>query len=75
MVQCIMEVDAEYEDRLRKIHSLPRFSYGRRMLPKGGAPNTIFLTYLKGVGLIRSNVECNICEKSCTSSRAPIGPL
>ena len=75
MVQHIMEVVAEYEDRLRKIHLLPRFSYGRRMLPKDGAPNTIFLTYLENVGLIRSKVQCNICEKSCPSSRAPIGPV
>ena len=77
MVQRITEVVAEYEDRLRMMQSLPRFSYGRGMLRKDGAPNRIFFTYLfghqelaiqflKDVGLIRSKVQYNICERDMT---------
>ena len=33
-----------YEGRLLKKQTLPRFPYRRRMLPKDGAPNRIFLT-------------------------------
>jgi hypothetical protein len=72
-----MEVAADYEDRLRKMQSLPRFSYGRGMARKDGAPNRIFLTYLfgpqelaiqflKDVGLIQGKVQCNICERDMT---------
>ena len=46
MVQRLKPVVAEYEDRLRKMRSVPRFSYGRGMLRKDGAPNRTFLTYL-----------------------------
>ena len=48
MVQRIKEAFVDYEDRLRKMQSLPRFSYGRGMVRKDGAPNRIFLTYLLG---------------------------
>ena len=34
MVQRVMD-----EDRLRKVQSLPRFSYGHGMVRKDGAPN------------------------------------
>jgi hypothetical protein len=44
MVQRVMEVVAEYGGSLLKMQSLPSFPYGRRMLPKDGAPNWIFLT-------------------------------
>jgi len=67
MVQCTKRVVAEKEDSLRKMESLPRFSDGRGMVQKDGAPNRIFLTYLfghqeleiqlKDVGLIRSKVQ------------------
>jgi len=73
MVQRMKHVVAEYEDRLQKMPSLPRFSYGHGMVWKDGAPNRIFLTclfghqelmihFLKDVGLIWSKVHCNICE-------------
>jgi hypothetical protein len=73
MVQRVKEMVAEYEDRLRKMQPVPRLSYGRWLKRKDGAPNRIFLTYLfvhqelaiqflKGVGLIRSKVQCNTCE-------------
>jgi len=55
MVEPIMEVVAEYEHDLRKMHLLPRFSYGRWMLPKDGASNRIFFTYINDVCLIGSN--------------------
>ena len=78
MVQLIQEAFADYEDRLRKMQSLPRFSYGRGMVWKD-APNRIFLTYLfghqelaiqflKAVDLIRGKVQCNICERDMTWS-------
>jgi len=71
MVQRIMQAVADYEDHLRDMQSLPRFSYGRGMVRKDGAPNWIFLTYLfgpqelaiqflKDVGLIRGQVQCHI---------------
>ena len=38
MVQRIQEAFADYEDRLRNMLSVPRFSYGRGMVRKDGAP-------------------------------------
>ena len=74
MVECIRQVVAEYEGRLRKMQWVPRVSYGCGMLRKDGAPNRNFLTYLFGdlelaiqfltdVGVIRSKVQCNICGR------------
>ena len=82
IVQRMQQVVAQYEDRLRKTQSLPKFSYGRGMLRKDGAPNRIFVKYLfghqelaiqflKDVGLIRSKVQCNICEREITWSADP----
>ena len=78
-----MEAVVDYEDRLRKMQSLPRFSYGRGMLRKDGALNRIFLThlfghqelaiqFLKDVGLIQGKVQCNICERDMAWSTDPI---
>jgi hypothetical protein len=85
MVVRIKQVVAEYEDSLRKMQWVPRFSYGRGMLGKDGAPNGLFLTYLfgdqelaiqflKDVGLIRSKVQCNICERDTTWTADPNRP-
>jgi len=85
MVQRIMQAVADYEDRLRNMQSLPRFSYGRGMVRKDGASNRIFLTYLfghqqlaiqflKDVGLIRGQVQCNICDRDMTWSVDPDRP-
>jgi len=82
MFQRMKHVVAEYEDRLRKMQSLPRFSYGRGMVRKDVTPNRISLTYLfgqrklaiqflKDVGLIQSKVQCNICERHMTWSADP----
>ena len=82
MVQRLKEVVAEYEERLQKMPSVPRFSYGRGLLRIDGAPNKFFLTYLfghqelaiqflKDVGLIRSKVRCNSCEGHMTWCAAP----
>jgi hypothetical protein len=48
MVQLIKEIVAHYEERLRKMPSVPRYSYGRGVLRNDGAPNMNFLTYLFG---------------------------
>jgi len=76
------QVVAEYKDRLRNMHSLLRFSYGRGMVRKDSAPNRIFLVYLfghqelvihflKDVGLIWSKVQCNICDRDMSWSADP----
>jgi len=46
MVQRIQEIVAKYEDRLRQMQSVPRLSYGRRLVCTDGAPNGMFLTCL-----------------------------
>ena len=43
MVQRMQEIVAKYEDRLRKMQSVPRLSYGRRLVCTDGAPNRMFL--------------------------------
>ena len=77
MVQRVQEVVAEYDDRMRKMDLVPMFSYDRGLMRKDGAPNRMFLTFLfrhqelsiqflKELGLIRSKVQCNICERDMT---------
>ena len=44
MVQRMKEIVSDYEDRLWKMQLVPRFSYGRGLLQKDGAPNRMFLT-------------------------------
>jgi hypothetical protein len=67
MVQQIIEIVAKYEDRLQEMQSVPRLSYGLRLVCTDGAPNRMFLTclfshhelaiqFLKDVGLIRSSL-------------------
>jgi len=46
MMQRIQEIVAKYEDRLREMQSLPRLSYGLRLVRTDGAPNRMFLTCL-----------------------------
>jgi hypothetical protein len=48
MVQRLKEVVAEYDNRLRNMKWVPRFSNWRGMLRKDGAQNRTFLTYLFG---------------------------
>ena len=77
MVQRIQEIVTKYEDRLREMQSVPKLSYGRRLVRTDGAPNRMFFTclfchhelaiqFLKDVGLIRSKVQCNTCERDMT---------
>jgi hypothetical protein len=48
MVQRTKAIVAHYEERSRKMPSVPRYSYGRGLLWKDGAPNLNFFTYLFG---------------------------
>jgi len=46
MVEQIMQVTSEYEERLLRCEDVPRFSFGRRMLKNDGHPKMFFLMYL-----------------------------
>jgi len=74
MVEHIIQVTSEYEERLRRCEYVPRFSCGGRMLKNDGDPNRFFLMYLfreqslaiqflKDIGLLRSKVQCNTCGR------------
>jgi len=74
MVEHIIQVTSEYEDRLRRCEYVPRFSCGRRMLKNDGDPIRFFLMYLfceqslaiqflMDIGLLRSKVQCNTCGR------------
>jgi len=63
MVENVMHITSEYEERLRRCKYVPRLSFGRRMLTDDRAPNRFFLMhlfcnetmaiqYLKDIGLI-----------------------
>ena len=85
MVEKLCEVVSEYEKRLQAMPFVPRASYGRRMLREDGGPNRDFLTYLfcdpgfavqflKDVGLLRSKMQCNTCDRDMTWSAEPSIP-
>jgi hypothetical protein len=74
MVEQIVENVKQYEEQLRGLPFVPGFSYGRLMLRQDGAPNRLFFTqlfsdqaitidFLKNVGLLRSKVLFNICDR------------
>jgi hypothetical protein len=76
------EIVAEYEERLRGKQNVPKFSHGLRMLCADAGPNRISLTrlfsdmelaipFMKDVGLIRSKVRCNTCNRDMTWSADP----
>jgi hypothetical protein len=46
MVEKVMHITSEYEERLWRCQYVPRLSFGRRMLKDDGAPNRFFLMYL-----------------------------
>jgi hypothetical protein len=46
MVEKVMHIISEYEERLRMCQHVRRLSFGRRMLRDDGAPNRFFLMYL-----------------------------
>jgi len=82
MVQNVIHITSEYEERLRRCQYVPRMSFGRRMLRDDGAPNRFFLMYLfcdesmaiqylKDIGLLRSKMQCNTCGRDMTWSAHP----
>jgi hypothetical protein len=82
IVEQIVAVVKKYEERLRGLPFVPRFWYGSQMLRQDRAPNRLFFTYLfsdqaiaiyflKDVGLPRSRVLCNICDRRMTWSTDP----
>jgi len=79
MVDRVVKIFHEYEERLRSSDNVPRFSYGRRMMRDDGDPNRYFLMYLfceqsmgiqflKDIGLLRSKMQCNTCGRDMTWS-------
>jgi hypothetical protein len=63
-----IKVVGPYEQRLRVMQNVPKFSYGHGLLYADGAPNRIFLTclfsdmalairFMKDVRLIRDKLE------------------
>jgi hypothetical protein len=52
MVEHTVKVVGQYEQRLRQMKKVPKFSYGRGLLCADGAPNRIFLTCLLTHSLI-----------------------
>ena len=82
MVQQISEVVREYKKSLQEIPFVPRPKYKRGMLREEGETKKIFLTFLvcdqavalqflKGVGLLRSKMQCNTCGREMTWSAQP----
>jgi len=74
MVQNVIHVTYQYDERLRRCQNVPKLSYGRQMLTEDGAPNRFFLMYLfcnelmaiqylKDIGLLRSKMQCNTCGR------------
>jgi len=74
MVEQLLHITSEYEERLRRCQYVPRFSFGRRMLRDDGGPNRFFreefiaIQYLKDIGLLRSKMQCNNCSRDMTWS-------
>jgi hypothetical protein len=46
MAARILEIVRQYEQRLRGMQHVPRFSYGRGLFAEDGGPNRFLLTYL-----------------------------
>jgi hypothetical protein len=79
MVDLLVKVFEEYEERLRRCDYVPRFSYGRWMMRDDGGSNRYFQMYLfceqsmaiqflKDIGLLRSKMQCNTCGRDMTWS-------
>jgi len=79
MVENTTEIVKSYEGRVRSMPSVPKLSYGRRMLRSDGGPNRLFLIYLftdhsmaieflKDIGLLRRTMQCNSCGRDMTWS-------
>jgi hypothetical protein len=81
MVAHILEVVSKYEERVRSMQSVPRFSHGRRMVRTDG-PNRLFfcalfndhamaIEFLKETGLLRRTMQCDSCRRDMTWSESP----
>jgi len=79
MVDQLVKITSEYEERLRRCQYVPRLSFGRRMLRDDDGPNRYFLMYLfceqsmavqylKDIGLLRSKMQCNTRGRDMTWS-------
>jgi len=79
------EIVDEYEKCLQEMPFIPLGSYRRRMVRQDGGPNRDFLAclfcdnglamqFLKDVGLLRSKVQCNTCDRDMTWSVEPSIP-
>ena len=77
MVQRIIDIIQDYQDRLHEIPCVPKTFYRRDSVGYCGDANKLFLTFLfrdhatslqflKDVGLIRSKVQCNSCGRDMT---------
>jgi hypothetical protein len=74
IVAHILEVVAKYEERVRSMQKVPRFSHGRRMVRADGGPNrllfcTLFndhdmaIEFRKEIGLLRRMMYCESCGR------------
>ena len=82
MVDKLLQVVQEYENRLQEMPLLSRASYGRRIRREDGGTNKDFLAYLfweeefaiqflKDAGLLRGKVQCNSCGRDMRWSAEP----
>ena len=71
MVADISEVVSKYEERMRSVQKVPRFSHGRRMLRADGGPNKLFfctlfndhamaIQFLQEIGLLRRTMQYHV---------------
>jgi len=68
----------QYEERVRSMQNVPRFSHGRRMLRSDGGPNRLLyylftdhamaIEFLKDIGLLRRTMQCDSCGRDMTWS-------
>jgi len=74
MVVLILEVVSKYEEHVRSMQKVPRFSHGRRLVRADGGPNRLFfcmlfidhdmaIEFLKEIGLLRKTMHCESCGR------------
>jgi hypothetical protein len=74
MVEQLLHITSEYEERLRRCQYVPKFSFGCRMLRDDSGLNRFFheesiaIQYLRDIGLLRSKMQCNTCGRDMTWS-------
>jgi len=77
MVEKVIHITSDYEERLRRCQYVRRMSFGRRMMRDDCAPKRFFhmysfcdesmvIQYLKGIGLLWSKMQCNNCGRDVT---------